>query len=157
MSTTTETQTDEQTTLADSLRQAADLLEAHPDLPKPYLTSPGSRVEISWFLHHADDGAETMRRIVAAIGGKWRKASAEWSGPLMELDQRRGPLSLMVSVARDQVCERVSTGVQTVTETVKDPEALARVPEIETTREVETFEWRCSPLLQPDTAEEVAI
>jgi len=31
--------------------------------------------------------------------------------------------------------------------TVPDPEALASVPMVEVTREVETFEWDCAPIL----------
>ena len=39
------------------------------------------------------------------------------------------------------------TGVETVTEEVPDPDALAAVPTIIQTREVETVEWKCEPLM----------
>ncbi len=57
-----------------------------------------------------------------------------------------------LSAFRDDVCERIVTGTHQVTETGKDPEALAAVPEIEVTKTVEDVEWRCGSILAPQGA-----
>ncbi|MGW4525131.1 hypothetical protein [Amycolatopsis sp. NPDC004378] len=54
-----------------------------------------------------------------------------------------GAVGIHVYAARDQVCERIVTGTETVTRRVPDPAA----PLVEVTEEVETVEWRCRPLL----------
>lgn len=56
-------------------------------------------------------------------------------------------IELQLTEARDEVCTRIVTGVETVTEEIPDPAALAAVPTVSVTREVETVEWRCEPLM----------
>ena len=90
--------------------------------------------------------ADDMAHLARAIGGHWTKHADE----LFSLRQEIVPgFSLLLTGARDRVCTRVVTGTTTVTE--PDPEALAAVPKIE--REVETYEWRCEPLLAAATGE----
>jgi hypothetical protein len=68
---------------------------------------------------------------------------SDWAG----VNLSWGAIGLHVYARRDQVCERVVTGTETVTRTVKDPAALAEVPEVEVTEEVEIVKWECKPLL----------
>lgn len=134
--------------LAAGYRAIADFIEANPDLaehmryvPKNILVPVGGegdpRAIIAAFtragLRH---GAEITKRHRAEHAG----ADLCW-----------GPVSLDVYAPRAEVCERVVTGVETVTKTVKDPELLAlaeaMVPDVEVTEQVEQVEWICRPLL----------
>lgn len=134
-------------TLADVLRAAADLIEAHPDLPAPYVTAhtSGVKVDLAWYLNINDncvdlaDQKATAARIVAAIGGTWEKLPDTYSTGFTFRQERDG-LKLDVQVEREAVCERVVTGTETVTIPAKPAQ-----PERTETREV--VEWRCEPLL----------
>ena len=66
------------------------------------------------------------------------------AGPVRK---RVGDVTVKMLASRDEVCERVVTGVETVTETVPDPELVAQVPLVEVNRAVELVEWVCRPLL----------
>jgi len=126
---------------ATGLRALADLIEANPDL------QPAVRYALSMINGFSNDpavlaafmragrqhGAVTTKEAENDI---WFTAVLAW-----------GPVELHVNAHREEVCERVVTGTETVTKTVKDPEALAAVPEVEITETVETVEWVCKPLL----------
>jgi hypothetical protein len=128
--------------MAGALRVVADLIDAHPDLPLPCVWGYGStgNVEVQWQLthgEHKDEQRAMARVILRAIGGEWKKdASTE----LFSFDQRRDGLNLNVIAARDQICERVVTGTETVT-----------IPAVEAqperTEEREVVEWRCEPVM----------
>lgn len=131
--------------LAEVLRQAADLLVAHPDLPPPYITTSshgGASADLAWILMlHADRGLVEQKavalQIIRTVGGKWEKLTY---GDDFTFGQQRGPLRLEVVVKREAVCERVVTGTETVT-----IPAVAANPE--RTEEREVVEWRCEPVL----------
>jgi len=129
----------EQTT---KLRAAADLLDAHPDLPTPVVTSfPSGTVDIAWQLMNSDvkdDQRRAVQQIVRAIGGRWEKR--EYGGDVLYLDQTLDGIKLVIHVTREQVCERVVVGE----ETVKVPAVKAQPARTEV-REV--VEWRCEPVL----------
>lgn len=142
------------TSIAAALRQAADLLDQHPDIgPGVYITA-GDRyastgegyAELNWYLHidHKDTGEQKAKaaQIVRALGGKWDKVD---HGGDMTFRQQRGPVRLDVQVKREAVCERVVVGTET--RTVPAVEAQP-----ERTETVEKVEWRCQPLLADDTA-----
>jgi hypothetical protein len=133
------------TTLVAALREAADLLEQHPDLPQPYITSSSNgTASLSWYLHGDNLGLSGQKDaaalIVSTIDGEWLKGSGDWEGPLGTFSQRRGLLRLTVTVTRDAVCERVVVGTET--RTIPAVEAQP-----ERTETVEKVEWRCQPLL----------
>ena len=123
------------------LRQAADLIEAHPGLPAPVVTSfSDGSVDVAWQLMNGDakdDQKVAVRQIIKAIGGKWNKADG---GDTLYLRSTRDGLKLSIYVTRDQVCERIVTGTKSVTIPAK-PRVPARVVE------VEDVEWRCEPVL----------
>jgi len=59
-----------------------------------------------------------------------------------------GPrVSIEAFANREQVCERVVVGTDTVVKQVPDPVALQDVPLVEVVEEVERVEWVCRPLL----------
>jgi hypothetical protein len=143
---------DTPSTITAALREAADLLDQHPDLPRPciFAYTTGS-VEVTWQLMNDDDAKDDQRavaqRIVRAIGGKWDKNP--W-GDRFDLERKYRGLKLQIYTHREQVCERVVTGVETIT-------IPAKPAEPEQTIEREKVEWRCQPLLAVDQADAMAV
>lgn len=124
------------------LRALADLLEQNPGLMAP-----------TGHLTVVPLGEEQCREQLAA----WARAlpgkkDKEINDRFANLVGALRGLKLKVLAYRDEVCERVVTGVETVTHKVKDPEALAAVPMIEVTEEVEQVEWICRPMLADEPA-----
>jgi hypothetical protein len=141
----------DRTAFTQGLRAVADLIDAHPDLPQPYINaySQGGVVEAHWYLHiWADDLTEqkaTAAAIVSTIGGHWDKNERTYDDGL-EFTQTRDGLSLEVVVNRAAVCERVVVGTHEVTvpATPKIPARPATGERVET---VEDVQWVCSSLL----------
>lgn len=119
------------------LRLLADELDNHPAVPLP---SHGREalMPLLVFCRHPDEVAAFAR----AVGGHLDKRASDDSA-FLRVTGRLAGLAVQAVVERDQVCERVVTGVETVTEQVPDPDA----PTIEVTREVEQVRWECRPLL----------
>jgi len=135
-------------TVSEKLRTIADLIDAHPDLPLPYVTafSTGTTAA-AWYLHIGDFNADLPGQkaaaalIVSTLGGKWAKSEG---GEDFRLTQKRDTgLSLEVVVHRAAVCERVVTGSHEVTV----PAMPARDAAPERVETVEDVTWRCSSLL----------
>lgn len=129
-----------------ALREAADLLDQHPEIRQPYLTtSVSGRAHLAWFLpieiRTDDEQRDAARDLLSALRGHWKKAPG--SGDAFNFVQSRGLLDLTVQVDRPAVCERVVVGTETVT--VPAVEAVEARPERTETREI--VEWRCQPLL----------
>jgi len=133
------------------LIDVAGLLRRHPEIPEPYFYSDETRFNV--FGEGAAGIIATIRR---AIGGTWDKEPRETEAGMAYLDlkgQWHG-FAVTVTTSRDVVCKRVVTGTREVTKTIPDPEALAKVPQIEVTETERTYEWVCEPLLAPrETAE----
>lgn len=141
------TTTDQRTSYIAGLRILADLLEQQPDLKLPYdgITSP-----IAVFTHDREDLVAWAK----ALPGQADKKYDDDRNFGFELHGAVGGLDFVVYGKREQVCERVVTGTETVTKTVPDPEALAKVPSVEVTETVEKVEWVCRPLLADAIAAE---
>lgn len=119
------------------LRMLADLLEAHPEVMTPH-----RQIQVIPL------GAEVCREQLAA----WARAlpgkkDKEIGDRMVTLVGWLRGVKVQVLAYRDEVCERITTGVETVTREVPDPEALAKVPTVTITEEVETYEWRCASIL----------
>jgi len=129
------------------LRALADLIDDHPDLPTPYVTSFETHLDVHWYLHIHDidlaDQKATAAFIVQALGGKWDKTQ---DGERFDFTQTREGMILEVAVNRAAVCERVVTGTHKVTvpATPAIPKQAARP---ERTATVEDVQWVCSSLL----------
>jgi len=123
------------------LRQLADLLEQHDDLPLP------THGELSWLLFGDSDEKRIAAQVVRLVPGDWKKVPYLDQGDktLLAFMTDLAGLPLKVAVYRNVVCERVVTGTETVTEMVPDPSV--KVPLVEVTEEREVVEWRCGSLL----------
>lgn len=136
-------------TQAQTLRAIADLLVGYADLGEPYITVSTARTEatVTWGLTYGVDPQDqktSAARIIKAFGGKWDK-DFDWPEGQDRADfvQRRDGIVLRIVVERTAVCERVVTGVETIT--VPAVEAMA-----ERTEDREIVEWRCEPLLSEE-------
>lgn len=135
------------TELADGLRALAAMIEQSSDEAVYELRYTFDHISVPVWSAAA---AAALARAGMHAGAKVTKhQSDKYAG----VDIAFGRVSLHVYADREEICERVVTGTETVTKKIKDPEALAAVPEIEVTEEVEKVEWRCRPLLE-DRADE---
>lgn len=132
------------------LREIAEWLDAHPEVPLPNIDStvtgkdrPTLTILIGWW--NSKDQREDMATIGRAMG-KFSKHARD-GGERFYIYRVFGSVAVAVSADRDEVCERVVTGTHEVTEEVPDPEILATVPKVTVTKVVEDVTWVCSPIL----------
>jgi hypothetical protein len=126
-------------------RAVADFIDAHPDLPPPFVSVYDHRpdkADLRWYLNINDKGDEAIQRalavaIVRGVGGKWDK---DFSDNEARFEQTRAGMNMLVTVQREAVCERRVVGTESVT-----LPAVAAQPE--RTVERELVEWDCSPVL----------
>jgi hypothetical protein len=124
------------------LRQLADLLEQHDELPLPH---DGSATKLLLSFLGDDDPKSALVAAARVIPGKLDKNV--W-GNYFDLDATLGgPQGLKIKLCafRDDVCERVVVGTETVTKRVPDPNVT--VPMVDVTETVEHVRWDCKPLL----------
>ncbi len=94
-------------TFADKLRVAADLIDAHPELPQPLVFAYTSgHVDVTWQLMNIDEAKDNQRdvaqQIIRTLGGKWSKKP--WDDRF-DFHQQRDGLTLGIFAHREQVCE----------------------------------------------------
>jgi hypothetical protein len=136
------------------LADLAVLLREHPGIPLPHLQDYGSEIHFNIF---GDGAAETIAAARRAIGGKWDKKPREnQHGAYFDFTREWHGWQVILTTSRDEVCRRVATGTREVTTLIPDPEALAKVPQIEHTETEETYEWVCEPVLAPRPLAETA-
>jgi hypothetical protein len=157
------------------LRQIADLLDAHPNIPLPHLTAPkatGWQPTLTCYLW-GDDIRATLAAATRAMAAGGRVAKhVDDDGTGLRAWRMFGGIALEVRVERSQVCERVVLGTETV-EVEEDacPQCGAGLKALGhdgtmvcadggeahyraakpgkrfATAEREIVEWRCTPLL----------
>lgn len=135
---------------AEGLRALADMIEANPEIaetmayPLRYISAP---------VTSEDDEVGALAafaRACARAGAVIRKdGDTKWFRVIASFGSE---VQVDAFGHRDEVCERVVTGTETVVKTVPDPDALATVPTVEVTEVVETVEWKCRPLLAAEQA-----
>jgi hypothetical protein len=124
---------------AAGLRQIADFLETHGDipLPEPTLTCYG--------LYNKETAAVAAKAL--SHGGRCEKVFAD---TLVTLSREFGVITLQYHGMRTNVCEQVRVGTRMVPEQYVAPRPAVEahvVPE----HEEAVYEWRCTPLLgKPD-------
>lgn len=131
---------------ADGLRALAAFIEANPQFADMFDTTfsySGINAHISRFEDKAAVMGEVARVAVRAGATVDKKINDQWHNLVV----RFGAVKFEVLAYREEVCERVVVGTETVTKRVPDPARLAEVPEVEVTETVERVEWRCTPLL----------
>jgi hypothetical protein len=125
----------------DGLQALVDLLRGTPDLQSPF-----EYAEILNSVSHTKDPKGQLAAWARATSHL--RPTKSYDGNYAELHVTFGPhVEVQVYAGRELVCDRIVTGTSTVTKTVKDPAALAAVPDVEVTEEVETVEWVCGSLL----------
>lgn len=133
---------------AAGLRKLADMIEQNPEVAE-HLGATWDRILVS--VSHVDDSKAVMAafaRAGKACGVKIRKEyDGTWGSVNLDFTAN---VSLHVYAGREQVCKRVVVGTETVTRKVPDPDALASVPEVEVTEEVEVIKWECDSILAPN-------
>lgn len=123
--------TDEQQAVIDGLLELAAFLQSHPQFMHA--------IESTTFLQPVYDEAE-FARLVSELGGRRTKEVTEkW----MNVTRSFGVIDMTLFIARDAVCTKRVTGVETIR--TPDPEALKAVPMIEVEKEI--VEWDCNPIL----------
>lgn len=137
--------------LAAGLRDLAEFIENNPDLAGGFQST----------LMSSGINAHLRAEDKAAMQGRYAKAAARQGAKVdKDIDDQWhnltvtfvGGVKVAVLAYRNEVCERVVTGVETVTKRVPDPDALAAVPQVEITEDVEQVEWRCRPLLASEVS-----
>lgn len=93
----------EQTT-ADSLREIADFIEAHPEFEGAFAQR---------LLHFVSDPTE-FAAAVTALGGKRDKSTTGSDDQYFGVSRWFGDIELFVYTNRETVCEKVQTGTRTV-------------------------------------------
>jgi hypothetical protein len=130
----------------DGLRQIADFLAEHPEVPLPYISSSThtggeTRNALEIYLWGRDEMATVARALGQAV-----KSTHERLGNFY-LTRRFAGIDLVASVPRDEVCQRVVVGTSEVEVEEPDPAAVAALPKVKRVEVVEQVEWRCMPLL----------
>jgi hypothetical protein len=131
--------------MAAGLHRLAELVAANPDLASLFRYT---LAHISVPLIASEDPKTALAAIVRAGLRTGATVSKLPSDQFAGADVLWGPVGIHVYADRELVCERVVTGTETVTRTVPEPAALAAVPTVEVTEEVERVEWVCRPLLE---------
>ena len=144
--TATETQAERAREQANGLRALADMVEQNPEvLDALQYLGLGTHV-------FAEDDPQAKLGMFARIAARYAtKVEKQFSSSFASVVATFAGVRVSVQADRNEVCERVVTGVETVTKSVPDPDALAAVPTVEITEEVQTYEWVCRPLLADDT------
>jgi hypothetical protein len=143
--------TDPREAYIDGLRQIADFLAAHPEVPLPYLDSTahtGGRHQSTLSIYLWD--RDTMATVARAMGQATK--STHESTRQFYLTRRFAGIDLVASVPRNEVCQRIVVGTSEVEVEEPDPAAVAALPKVKRTEVVEQVEWRCMPLLGDSTS-----
>lgn len=121
------------------LTELAEWIEAHPGIGShPFLSGT------TWIIgvYTADQAAFAMRAM--ADGAPLGSVEKDVHGEKLFAERNfTGGVRIQMQVPRDEVCEWVVTGTETVT--VPDPEVVAAAPVVEIEREI--GEWQCHPIL----------
>lgn len=148
--------------VAADLRALADLVENDGD---GFIAAVLTRMitgSSAWPAHaasyenesqRAEIMAEAIRRFKTVTTSPIRKHYRDGGDGYIDVTVSLRALSFELTDLRASVCERVVTKVETVTEEIPDPEYIAAAPKITQTREVETVEWKCTPILAAGSGE----
>lgn len=120
---------------AAGLRALADLIEANPEL--------NAHVDRIYGFH--PKSAEAQAAIARAGLRHGAKVEKDVWEKQHNIVLKWGPVHVHALADREDVCERVQVGEETVTSTVPDPTVV--VPTVEVTETVPVYEWQCRPLL----------
>lgn len=131
---------DTTTTFALDLKELADFLLAHAELPAPIVSTGGP----TWYVWWGNDGrtiAQEVDHLRRQIGGTWTKNDPKNNSStyMLTREEKLGHLTIDIQANRNDVCEKVQTGVKTLV----IPAAPATEEHV---IEEPVFEWQCIPL-----------
>lgn len=113
------------------LRQLADFLEQHPEVPEPNCQAMTAMI---W----QDDAKAALRKAALALGSTEKKFSDSY----VFLSRNFGSLNYQVMAFRNAVCRRLVVGLREVPEQV--------IP----AHQQEIVEWECDPILAGEAPSE---
>ncbi len=128
---------------AAGLRQVAEFIEAHPEIPLPGATLT------SYALHDKKVVALTARAL--GQGGRCKKV---YEDSILRLKREFGPIELEYLGLRSNVCERVKVGERLVPEMYVPPQPATQGQTIPEHKEA-VYEWVCSPILATPNSVEI--
>lgn len=143
---TNPTEQDARSAYTAGLRQLADILDAHPEVPLPYDGSSPDYGRITFMFLNADNPRAEMAAARRALGVRIEKSDRS-DDKYFDLRGNLAGLYFSMSAFRNDVCERVVTGTREVEVEEADPAAVAALPKVKRTVQIEDVEWRCTPLL----------
>jgi hypothetical protein len=120
------------------LRQIADWLDEHPEVPLP----PSFATSFTAYVFDKASAAACARAM-----GNAEKRVPTHNAEKLDLVRTFAGFEYIVRTPRDEVCERVVVGRREVEVEEPDPAAVAALPKRKRTEVVEDVEWRCGPLL----------
>lgn len=133
---------------AEGLRAFANMIEQNPELAELFES------HFRYLSMHAfdyDKPQESFGLFARAALQAGAKVTKNYGDKFAEVTADWGAICFRLQTDREEVCERVQVGTETVTRTERDPKAveaaLAEIPETEVTEEVPVYEWQCTPLL----------
>lgn len=133
----------EQHNTAVTLRAIAAWMDSHPEAEIDAVTLDvvvGRNTVRYYGVKDAADLADRARR----VGGRWAKETDDVG--LFRLRQEIVPGVFYELIAnREDVCERVQVGEETVLEPDPSSTTAVKLPMVE--RVVPVYEWRCDPIL----------
>lgn len=139
------------TAYTSGLRELAEWLDTHPEVPLPYLGGgiPGCDLPTLAIYIIGGDRRQQLATIARAMGHAEKAVSEHRDGGAsFQIWRRFAGIALFAQADRDLVCERVITGTRQVeTDEVIEPAKTRKVK-----KTVEAVEWRCPPLLAQDGA-----
>ena len=130
------------------LRQLADILDAHPEVPLPYQGQGPDYARISFHFLSAENPRAEMAATRRALGVPTDKDGDR--GEYFDLHGNLAGLYFTLTAFRKDVCERVVVATRDVEIEEADPLAVAALPKVKRTVTVEDVEWRCTPILAAD-------
>lgn len=132
----------------EGLRALAQWVEDHPEIDVPYQAKSVATQAFTIGAHSwnsetetEQDVAEVFASMVKALGGSRAKDADDG---YMRVTRKFGPgVALEVWASRNEVCEAVVVGTETVIENeIVEPAVTRRVE-----KQRDIVEWRCAPVL----------
>ena len=128
------------------LRQLADILDAHPEVPLPCEGSNPTYSRLSFHFLYSDNVRADMAAARRALGVPTEKNDRVPG--YFNLHGSLHGLHFSMTAYRKDVCERVVVATREVEVEEADPVAVASLPKVKRTVKIEDVEWKCAPLLE---------
>lgn len=131
------------------LRQLADILDNHPEVPLPYEGPSPDFGRFSFHFLSAENPRAEMAAARRALGVPLEK-KVRSDDTYFDLKGNLSGLYFTMTAFRKDVCERVVLATREVEVTEPDPAAVAALPKVTKKVTIEDVEWRCTPILASD-------